>query len=163
MTPPNRSTIGRANTAIDAMRRRSPAGDRDRGAAALWLAVVMSVLLVLCGVVFDGGAVFAARGRAADVAQQAARAGADALTADTVFGGGGVAGLRAHRAAAATAARAVLTAAGVTGTVEVAPGSVTVTARTTRRTAILTILGIDEVTGTGSATAVPLLGASGGR
>ena len=36
-------------------------------------------LFALAGLVLDGGAALAAHGRAADVAQQAARAGADAL------------------------------------------------------------------------------------
>ena len=36
-------------------------------------------LFALAGLVLDGGAALTAHGRAADVAQQAARAGADAL------------------------------------------------------------------------------------
>lgn len=130
----------------------------DEGSAAMWLIVVMSALLVMCGLVFDGGAALAAKGRAADVAQQAARAGADALNADTLYSGGGAGTLRAQRAAAVTEARAVLTAAGVTGDVQVTADGVSVTATSTRRTAILTIIGVDEVTGTATAEAIPLLG-----
>jgi Flp pilus assembly protein TadG len=148
---------------LPAERRRS-IGDEptheptDEGSAAMWLIVVTSALLVMCGLVFDGGAALAAKGRAADVAQQAARAGADALDADTLYRGGGAGALRAQRAAAVAEARAVLAAAGVTGDATVTAEGVTVTATSTRPTAILTIIGVDEVTGTATADAVPLLG-----
>ncbi len=154
-------------TTAPADRRRRRGGaepDPDRGSAALWLALVMVALLAFAGLVLDGGTALAARGQAADVAQQAARAGADALTPNTVFGGGGAANLGAQEAAANTAARNVLAAAGVTGSVEVSAASVTVTATASKRTAILSAVGIDQVSGTASATAVPLLGttAAGG-
>ncbi len=132
--------------------------DRDAGSAALWLAVVMVALLAFAGLVLDGGTALAARGQAADVAQQAARAGADALSPNAVFGGGGAPSLGAQEAAANTAARNVLAAAGVTGTVQVSAASVTVTATATKQTAILSAVGINQVSGTASATAVPLLG-----
>jgi len=132
--------------------------DRDAGSAALWLAVVMVALLAFAGLVLDGGTALAARGQAADVAQQAARAGADALSPNAVFGGGGAPSLGAQEAAANTAARNVLAAAGVTGTVAVSAASVTVTATATKQTAILSAVGINQVSGTASATAVPLLG-----
>jgi len=132
--------------------------DRDRGSAALWLAIVMVALLAFAGLVLDGGTALAARGQAADVAQQAARAGADALTPNAVFAGGGADGLGAQEAAANTAAQNVLAAAGVTGTVQVSAASVTVTATATKQTAILSAVGINQVSGTASATAVPLLG-----
>ncbi len=135
----------------------------DRGSAALWMAIVMVALLAFAGLVLDGGNALASRGRAADVAQQAARAGADALSPTTVFAGGGAGSLTAQRAAANTAAHRVLVAAGVTGEVNVTARSVTVTAHATRRTAILSAVGIDQVSGTASATAVPLLGATAGR
>lgn len=131
---------------------------RDAGSAALWLAIVMVALLAFAGLVLDGGTALAARGQAADVAQQAARAGADALSPGALFGGGGVASLGAQEAAANTAARNVLSAAGVSGTVQVSAASVTVTATATKQTAILSAVGINQVSGTASATAVPLLG-----
>ena len=139
-------------------RRRGADPDPDRGSAALWLAIVMVALLAFAGLVLDGGTALAARGQAADVAQQAARAGADALTPNTIFAGGGAAGLGAQEAAANTAARNVLSAAGVTGSVVVSAASVTVTATASKQTAILSAVGINQVFGTASATAVPLLG-----
>lgn len=132
--------------------------DPDRGSAALWLALTMVALLAFAGLVLDGGVALAARGQAADVAQEAARAGADALTPSTVFSGGGVGDLGAQEAAATVAAHNVLVAAGVTGDVVVTAKSVTVTAHASKHTEILSAIGINEVSGTASSTAVPLLG-----
>jgi Flp pilus assembly protein TadG len=139
-------------------RARQGQRDRDRGSAALWLAIVMVALLAMAGLVLDGGTALAARGQAADVAQAAARAGADALAPDAVFGGGGAASLTATESAADTAAQHVLAAAGLTGEVTVTAQSVTVTAHAIRHTAILSAIGIDEVHGSASATAFTLLG-----
>ena len=58
--------------------------------------------------------------------------------------------------------RRVLAAAGVTGEVTVNGRSVTVTARVTKPAAILSIVGISEVGGTATATAVPLHGTTTG-
>ena len=59
----------------------SDSQQRERGSMALVLAILTVGMLAMAGLVIDGGAALAARGRAADVAQQAARAGADALPA----------------------------------------------------------------------------------
>src|SRR5690348_2747430 len=53
--------------------------DEDRGSITAYLLIMTVALVVLAGLVLDGGAALAAHGRAADTAQQAARAGADAL------------------------------------------------------------------------------------
>ena len=60
------------------------------------------------------------------------------------------------------AAAAVLAAAGVTGDVAVTGSSVTVTARATKPAAILAIVGISQVGGTATATAIPLHGTTTG-
>ena len=52
----------------------------------------------------------------------------------------------------------MLAAAGATGSVVVTAASVTVTATAVRHTAILSAVDINEVSGTASATAIPLLG-----
>ena len=109
----------------------------------------------------DGGAALAAHGRAADVAQQAARAGADALD-EMSLRSPSPAGLTANPAAARAAAGGVLAAAGVTGEVTVNGGAVTVTARASKPAVILTIVGIGEVGGTATATAIPLHGTTTG-
>jgi hypothetical protein len=49
-------------------------GDRDRGSVTAYLLIMSVALIVLAGLVLDGGAALAAHGKAADTAQQAARA-----------------------------------------------------------------------------------------
>jgi Flp pilus assembly protein TadG len=138
-------------------------GDPDRGSAALWLAITMVGMLIMAGLVLDGGAAIGAREQAADVAQQAARAGADALDPSALRAGNGSAGLTANPAAADRAARAVLDAAGVQGyRVSVAGNTVTVTASAAKPTVILAAAGITEVHGTATATAQSLLGTTTG-
>ena len=63
--------------------RRRPLGrsnSDDDGSVSVYLAVWAVALMAMAGLVIDGGAAIAARARAADLAQQAARAGADALS-----------------------------------------------------------------------------------
>jgi len=51
----------------------------DRGSVSLWLIIFAFAVLVLLGFVVDGGQYMNARERAADIAQQAARAAVDDL------------------------------------------------------------------------------------
>jgi len=53
--------------------------DRDRGSVTLWLVVFTLTVLVMLGFVVDGGQYMNGRERAADIAQQAARAAVDDL------------------------------------------------------------------------------------
>jgi Flp pilus assembly protein TadG len=147
---------------------RCPAGRRsprrtpdDRGSVALYLALFAVALLAMAGLVVDGGAAIAARERAADLAEQAARAGADALVPASLRGSS-PAELRVDHAAATIAARRVLTLGGATGEVTVSRVDVTVTAHVPRRAAILTAFGIDDLTGTAAATATVLHGTTNG-
>ena len=153
-----RVTARRAQPARWRHRRRD---GNDRGSITAYLLITTVAIFALAGLVLDGGAALAAHGRAADVAQQAARAGADALDV-TSLRSPTPAGLTADPAAARTAAGEVLAAAGVTGDVAVNGRSVTVTARVTKPAAILSIVGIGEVGGTATATAVPLHGTTTG-
>jgi len=155
---PNVGVTARARPARWRHRRRD---DHDRGSITAYLLITTVAIFALAGLVLDGGAALAAHGRAADVAQQAARAGADALDV-TSLRSPTPAGLTADPAAARTAAGEVLAAAGVTGDVAVNGRSVTVTARVTKPAAILSIVGIGEVGGTATATAVPLHGTTTG-
>lgn len=50
---------------------------KDRGSVSAWVVVFAAVTLVLLWLVVDGGQVMAAKSRAADIAEQAARAAAD--------------------------------------------------------------------------------------
>jgi len=130
---------------------------RDDGAITVMMPIVVVGLLAMVGLVVDGGTALSARGRAADVAQQAARAGADALDPNAVRRG------RPDRlvlnpAAAAAAANRVLVAGAVHGTVSVSGQSVTVRATVQKHTAILSAVGVTTVQGTASATATILYG-----
>ena len=141
-----------------ARRRRQLAG--DRGSAALWLAITMVGLLAMAGLVLDGGAAIAARERAADVAQQAARAGADALSAGGVFStSGGSKALAANPRAASAAASSLLTAEGITDFhISVQGSTVVVTAHVSRQTALLSAVGVDTVGGSATEAAQALMG-----
>lgn len=131
----------------------------DRGSAiAAYMLVMAVVLFAFAGLVLDGGAALAARGQAADTAQQAARAGADSLDSGSLRSGV----LRADPSAAAAAARAVLSAAGVDGQVEVAGSQVTVTTYVSRPTAILSMVGVGEVSGSATYSAFSLHGTTTG-
>lgn len=142
--------------------RRPTAGrDGDEGSAAVYLVMFMIALVAVAGLVLDGGAALAARGRADTIAQQAARAGADALTDPTLRGGGG--GLALDPQAAGTAAQAVLTAAAVDGQITVTGLQITVTVQDTRPTTILSAIGVDTVGGTATATAYALRGTTDGH
>ena len=152
-------------------RRRLPAAvthrwtrvqhEPDRGSITAYLLIMTVALVVLAGLVLDGGAALTAHGTAADTAQQAARAGADALDEQSLRASA-PAGLTTNPAAAREAAAAVLAAADVTGDITITATAVTVTARATTPTAILAIVGIDQVGGTATATAIPLHGTTTG-
>jgi Flp pilus assembly protein TadG len=124
------------------------------------MAIFTVALLALAGLVIDGGASLAARGRAHDLAAQAARAGADALSPQSLRGPS-PADLVIDPAAAQTAAQRYLSAGQATGTVTASGQDVTVTAHVTRRAVILSAFGIHDVSGTATATATILHGTTG--
>jgi len=55
------------------------AGNSDRGSVSLWVVIFAFVTLALLILVVDGGQVIIAKSRAADIAEQAARAAADTI------------------------------------------------------------------------------------
>lgn len=55
---------------------------RDRGTIALYTVLFTPIVFVLAGLLVDGGLAIHARQRAADMAEQAARAGANQIDAD---------------------------------------------------------------------------------
>lgn len=138
-------------------RVRHPGQHAEHGAVAVVIPILTVGMLAMAGLVVDGGAALAARGRAADVAQQAARAGADALAPDSLRTGD-PAGLAVNPAAAVLAADQVLQVGAVGGQVSVSGDTVTVTAQSTRPTSIMSAIGIGTVTGHASATAAVLYG-----
>ena len=139
---------------MTARQRRVRRSDDD-GSISLFFAIVTVAALMMAGLVVDGGAALAARERAADLATQAARAGAAALTPTSLRAGGP---LTADPAAATRAANAVLDDAGAAGQVHVDGATVTVTVRVPRHTVILSAVGLTDISQTASATATAITG-----
>lgn len=130
----------------------------ERGSVSIWLALSAFVMIVLVGLVADLGGQLHAQQRARDIAAQAARAGGDRINGPDAVQGRRV---TVEVARATSAARDYLTAAGVDGTVTVEGGTtVTVAVHDTYGTAFLSVIGIDglDVTGTASARVVRTLG-----
>ncbi|MDI2127137.1 pilus assembly protein TadG-related protein [Yinghuangia seranimata] len=122
----------------------------ERGQITAFVAALMAGLLLVAGLVLDGGTALAAKTRALDEAQEAARSGAQALSPAWVRDHTGPL-LDATRARAA--AETALAAAGATGTVAVAGDEVTVTVTVTTRTQLLHLAGVHEITVSATATA----------
>ncbi|WP_433619095.1 hypothetical protein ACQP2P_11290 [Dactylosporangium sp. CA-139114] len=113
----------------------------------------MVALLGVAGLVLDGGLALAAKVQALDVAQAAARAGAQQLDL-MQYRTTNVAVLDSVRASAA--ARSWLAAAGVDGDATATTTTVTVTVRRASNTQLLQLVGVDQlhVSATATATAV---------
>src|SRR6266511_6115140 len=105
-------------------RPRLPPYRGDDGLATVWMVFATFLTVLLAAVIFGGGVIFAARTHGYDLAQQAARAGAQQIDA-VAYRSSGV--LRLDPPRAATAARQFLAAAGATGTVTVNAARITVT------------------------------------
>jgi hypothetical protein len=131
-------------------RRASADAGRDEGGfvAATVVALVMSLLL-LAGLVYDGGLTLAAHREAFNEAAAAARAGAQAMRGTTIAGGA----VDADPSAATAAAQRYLAAVGHSGSVTVQGDLVEVSVSFPYRTVILGAAGLNEITVTGSGTA----------
>ena len=124
---------------------------RDRGSVSIWLATASLSMIVLVGLAVDLGGQVHTQQRARDVAAVAARVGGQHVLAGPAIRGEGV---RADTAAATSAARAYLAAAGVAGTVTIRGGDTLVVATSdTYRTTFLGIIGLAQLSVTGHATA----------
>ena len=135
--------------------RRAPGS--ERGAVAVLLVLLTPVLLAAAGLVLDGGRVIDARQRAADIAEQAARAGVDQVDLTALRGTGR--DLLDPAAAARRACGFVATAEPGAGCLAVpGPGALTVHVRTATPTVLLGLLGIARVRTDSQATARPQLG-----
>jgi hypothetical protein len=113
----------------------------QRGSVSAW-AVLLAVggFTPLLGLIVDGGTVVNARLEAARDAGQAARAGADALSAASIRNGGN----NVSPDLAITQARAYLAKVGQNGTVTVAGDTVTVTVAGTIHPTLLGVIGVNE-------------------
>ena len=129
----------------------------ERGATTLMIIILVTSILLMTGLTYDGGRILAARREAIDVAQSAARAGAQQLDP---------AALRAGRTnldttAAVRTAEVFLRDAGYDGTATIADGQVRVTVTITRQLAFLSAVGMHERTVHGVGTARPVRGVTG--
>ena len=126
----------------------------EEGQTTAFVVTFFAALILLAGLVLDGGLALDAKLRALNTAESAARAGAQAIDPG-VFRRSGEVVLDPARARAA--ARDYLTVTGHTGSVTVAGDRVTVTVRVTQPAQILRIAGIDSfhMSGTATATAQP--------
>lgn len=132
--------------------RRRTARD-ERGAAATGMVVALGVaLLVVGGLVIDGGYTLGARREAMNQAEQAARAGSDALNEGSLRDGT----VRVDPGRAIAAANAYLAKVGAHGTVSVNGDEVTVTVTSQQDTKILSIVGVGSLPVEATASAVSI-------
>lgn len=130
-------------------RLRERTGD-DSGQVTAFAVLMIVALLAVAGMVLDAGLALTQKVRALDIAQAAARAGAQELDLYQ-YRTNNVAVLDPARAA--SAARAWLSSAGATGEATATTTTVTVTVRRTSRTQLLQIVGVRQLAVSASATA----------
>ncbi|WP_150236394.1 pilus assembly protein TadG-related protein [Nocardiopsis quinghaiensis] len=129
---------------------RYPDSHDDRGQATAFLIVMAAALLLLVAFVFDVGGALSERNRTLQLAQEAARAGAQQIDLAAYRADGTVA---LDPAAAVSAANDFLAEAGIHGTATVDGDVITVTAQSVYTFRLLP-LGPRTASGTASATPV---------
>ena len=138
-------------------RLRDRAGD-DAGQVTPFAVLMIVALLAVAGLVLDAGLALSEKVRALDIAQAAARAGAQELDLYK-YRTTNVAELDPARAAAA--ARAWLSSAGAQGEANATTTTVTVTVRRTSNTQLLQLVGVRTLHVSASATATAVQGVTG--
>jgi hypothetical protein len=124
--------------------------DSETGMVTAFVVIFTVALVVMAGLVLDGGLALSAKVQAIDDAQAAARAGAQAIDIPLYRSTGQ---MTLDPAQATTDAERYLTQAGQAGTVTVNGEQVTVTVTISQRTQILSLAGIDRLTVSGTGTA----------
>lgn len=122
----------------------------ERGSLSLFFIVVVVGLFAAIGLVVDGSRQVSAQRHADAAAEDAARAGGQAISSSALTG---QSDLSVDSGRAASAAKGSLAAAGVEGNVSVNGTTLTVTTTTRQSTAFLSMVGITEFTVHGHATA----------
>ncbi|MDT0307265.1 hypothetical protein RM780_09850 [Streptomyces sp. DSM 44917] len=130
----------------------------DRGQITAFVVPLMVTLMAMAGLALDGGLALAARVRALGEAQEAARAGAQAIDL-AVYRADGT--LRLDPAQARRLAVTYLTGAGTQGMVSATEEEVTVTVTAVQDTQLLHLVGVDTLTVTASGAAQPQPGITG--
>lgn len=122
----------------------------ESGQVTAFVVTMMSALLLLAGLVFDGGNMLVAKRRAINEAEAAARAGAQALDT-SAYRSSGVVSI--NPAKAKQAAEAYIAATGAEGTAEVTGSEVRVHLSRVHSMSILGIAGLHQVTVSGDGVA----------
>jgi hypothetical protein len=122
----------------------------ERGSVTAFVTVFTVALLAVAGLVADGGYLLAARRRAINEAEAAARAGAQAVRTEVLRAGGPV---TVDPGGARRRVLDYLTPTGHAGTVEVSGDTVRVEVSFTQSMAILGALGLRDVTVRGAGEA----------
>lgn len=135
-------------------RLRVLAADQN-GQVTPFVTILAVAIVMFAGLVVDGGLTLAAKVRAIGEAQEAARAGAQALDLAVYRDSGTV---RLVPGQARALAQTYLASTGDTGTVDVAGDTVTVTVTAHQHTQLLGLLGVDALTVTGTGSAHPAHG-----
>ncbi len=134
---------------------------QDRGAATIFVVTFAIVLLVLAGLVVDGGLALNARQRVADDVEQAARAGSQHLDVGALRDQGVV---RIDPASSRAAARTFLLRRGYPASgisVSSGPQQVSISATIQQPTALLSLIFVDHFTVTARGQARPAVGITG--
>ncbi len=127
----------------------------ERGSVTVFVTIMTVALIFMAGLVVDGGQILNARREAANVAESAARAGAQELDEDAARRDGSSV-LDVRRAIERS--QAFLAANGYRGTVSSTADRVTVSVQVRQPLLILGIGGLADVTVNGNGTATPLRG-----
>lgn len=142
--------------------RRDLAGRRDRGAATVFVIGMALVLFGVAGLAIDGGKVINEKDKAFDVAEQAARAGANQIALGPLRSGGVVViDSQAARSAAASFVSSTSTYQ-LDGSPAVNGNQVTVAVTKQISTNLLGLFGFGNFTIHAQATASPVTGIGAG-
>lgn len=126
--------------------------EAERGAATIFVVLFTVALLAVAGLVIDGGYALGAKRQAMNHAEQAARAGADALNQGALRDGHTI----VDPSRAVNAAQAYLALIDAQGTVQVDGGEVTVTVTGRQDTTLLSAVGMDTIPIRATATALSI-------
>ena len=118
-------------------------GPNERGTVTVFVVVFMLALMLVAGLVFDGGNVLAARQEAANVASSAARAGVQALNVEAARSSGGTS---LDAPGAIERADRYLAQAGYDGTASVQGNEVLVAVAIKQHLFLLGIAGLTSIT-----------------
>lgn len=130
-------------------------GRGDDGMVTAFVVILAVAIIFVTGLVLDGGYLLAAKREANNLAEQAARAGAQHVDEDALRGSDT---FRLDESAATAAAEAFVASRGHRGEARVVGGRVVVTVEIDRPLFILGAAGMADVVVTGTGSARPVLG-----